>query len=89
MPLLLKIRQLAPPLIVIGVSDSLFGVQEMRKTQQTMVDVECQIEEAGEVLGERKISEQEATEALRKAKAAREAFLQGLTLCHAARVCIY
>lgn len=51
----------------------------MQKTQKAMADVECRIAKAGEELGERKILEQEATEVLRKAKAAREAFLQGLS----------
>ena len=41
------------------------------------MDVESQVAVAGEVLRERRTNEQEATEALRKAKAAREAFEQG------------
>ncbi|CAN0016941.1 unnamed protein product [Ascophyllum nodosum] len=53
--------------------------QVVQTAQGALVDVESQVAVAGEVLRERRTNEQEATEALRKAKAAREAFEQVFT----------
>lgn len=52
-------------------------LQEVANTEQMLLDARSRVAEASAVLNERKTEEQEATEAFRQCKAARDVFSQG------------